>query len=59
MVFICIPDFSGSCGPGYTSGPCDTDENFSFVEFWAPPPTGTIWTVAGDRCTWARAAPGT
>jgi len=37
----------------------DTDEDFSFVEFWAPPPTGTIWTVAGDRCTWARAAPGT
>ena len=37
----------------------DTDENFSFVEFWAPPPTGTVWTVAGDRCTWAPAAPGT
>jgi hypothetical protein len=36
----------------------DTDENFSFVEFWAPPPTGTLWTVAGDRCTWAPAAPG-
>jgi len=36
----------------------DTDENFSFVEFWAPPPTGTVWTAAGDRCTWAPAAPG-
>jgi len=33
----------------------DTGENFSFVEFWAPPPTETIWTVAGDRCTWAPA----
>ena len=21
MVFICTPDFSGSCGQGYTSGP--------------------------------------
>jgi quercetin dioxygenase-like cupin family protein len=31
----------------------DTGENFSFVEFWAPPPTETIWTVTGDRCTWA------
>jgi mannose-6-phosphate isomerase-like protein (cupin superfamily) len=35
----------------------DGRQNFSFVEFWAPPPTGTIWTVAGDRCTWAPAAP--
>jgi quercetin dioxygenase-like cupin family protein len=33
----------------------DTGENFSFVEFWAPPPTETVWTVAGDRCTWAPA----
>ena len=33
----------------------DTGENFSFVEFWAPRPTETIWTVAGDRCTWAPA----
>jgi quercetin dioxygenase-like cupin family protein len=33
----------------------DTGENFSFVEFWAPPPTETIWTVPGDRCTWAPA----
>ena len=33
----------------------DQGENFSFVEFWAPPPTQTIWTVAGDRCTWAPA----
>ncbi|HEY6279205.1 MAG TPA: cupin domain-containing protein [Streptosporangiaceae bacterium] len=31
----------------------DKAENFSFVEFWAPPPTGTVWTVSGDRCTWA------
>jgi quercetin dioxygenase-like cupin family protein len=39
----------------------DSGENFSFVEFWAPPPTGTVWTVEGDRCTWgpaATAAPG-
>jgi mannose-6-phosphate isomerase-like protein (cupin superfamily) len=33
----------------------DRDEEFSFVEFWAPPPTETVWTVAGDRCTWAPA----
>jgi mannose-6-phosphate isomerase-like protein (cupin superfamily) len=33
----------------------DTGENFSFVEFWAPPPTETVWTVPGDRCTWAPA----
>lgn len=31
----------------------DTSADFSFVEFWAPPPSGTVWTVAGDRCTWA------
>ncbi len=34
----------------------DSGENFSFVEFWAPPPTGTVWTVEGDRCTWAPTA---
>ena len=34
----------------------DRQEEFSFVEFWAPPPTETIWTVTGDRCTWAPAA---
>jgi quercetin dioxygenase-like cupin family protein len=34
----------------------DTAENFSFVEFWAPPPTGTVWTDSGDRCTWATAS---
>lgn len=33
----------------------DRQEEFSFVEFWAPPPTQTVWTVAGDRCTWAPA----
>jgi quercetin dioxygenase-like cupin family protein len=31
----------------------DKEQNFSFVEFWAPPPTSTVWTVEGDRCTWA------
>jgi mannose-6-phosphate isomerase-like protein (cupin superfamily) len=31
----------------------DGEVNFSFVEFWAPPPADTVWTVAGDRCTWA------
>jgi quercetin dioxygenase-like cupin family protein len=31
----------------------DRAADFSFVEFWAPPPTGTVWTVSGDRCTWA------
>lgn len=34
----------------------DRTEEFSFVEFWAPPPTQTIWTVGGDRCTWAPAS---
>jgi quercetin dioxygenase-like cupin family protein len=33
----------------------DTSADFSFVEFWAPPPTETVWTVAGDRCTWSPA----
>ncbi len=33
----------------------DRAEEFSFVEFWAPPPADTVWTVAGDRCTWAPA----
>jgi quercetin dioxygenase-like cupin family protein len=33
----------------------DRQEEFSFVEFWAPPPAETIWTVTGDRCTWAPA----
>lgn len=31
----------------------DREQEFSFVEFWAPPPAETIWTVANDRCTWA------
>ena len=26
----------------------DTPENFKFVEFWAPPPTETIWIVEDD-----------
>jgi mannose-6-phosphate isomerase-like protein (cupin superfamily) len=34
----------------------DKAENFSFVEFWAPPPTETIWTIDGDVCTWAGVA---
>ena len=34
----------------------DGNENFSFVEFWAPPPADTVWTVTGDRCTWAPAS---
>jgi hypothetical protein len=34
----------------------DTAADFSFVEFWAPPPAGTVWTVAGDRRTWAPAS---
>jgi quercetin dioxygenase-like cupin family protein len=33
----------------------DRQEEFSFVEFWAPPPVQTVWTVSGDRCTWAPA----
>jgi mannose-6-phosphate isomerase-like protein (cupin superfamily) len=31
----------------------DKEQDFSFVEFWAPPPADTVWTVQGDRCTWA------
>ena len=31
----------------------DKQEDFAFVEFWAPPPAETVWTVAGDQCTWA------
>ena len=31
----------------------DSDADFAFVEFWAPPPADTVWPVAGDRCTWA------
>jgi mannose-6-phosphate isomerase-like protein (cupin superfamily) len=34
----------------------DRQGEFSFVEFWAPPPSDTVWTVAGDRCTWAPAS---
>jgi quercetin dioxygenase-like cupin family protein len=34
----------------------DTDADFSFVEFWAPPPAGTVWTTPGDRSTWAPAS---
>lgn len=26
----------------------DTDENFSFVEFWAPSPTDTVWVREDD-----------
>ena len=26
----------------------DTDDNFSFVEFWAPPPSETVWVT--DDC---------
>ena len=33
----------------------DRQEEFSFAEFWAPPPSDTVWTVTGDRCTWAPA----
>lgn len=26
----------------------ESDANFSFVEFWAPPPTETVWVKADD-----------
>jgi quercetin dioxygenase-like cupin family protein len=26
----------------------DTDRDFAFVEFWAPPPKETVWVKAGD-----------
>ena len=31
----------------------DSDADFAFVEFWAPPPADTVWPVAADRCIWA------
>lgn len=34
----------------------DRQQEFSFAEFWAPPPSDTVWTVTGDRCTWAPAS---
>ena len=45
---------SALVGPGEVPW-CENDKeaNFSFVEFWAPPPTETVWTVDGDQCTWA------
>jgi mannose-6-phosphate isomerase-like protein (cupin superfamily) len=50
------PGDSALVGPGEVHWfENDTGENFSFVEFWAPPPTETVWTVTGDRCTWAPA----
>ena len=45
---------SGYVGPGEVHWLVnDTDAVFSFVEFWAPPPAGTVWAVPGDRSTWA------
>ena len=50
------PGDSALVGPGEVHWfENDRQEEFSFVEFWAPPPTETIWTVTGDRCTWAQA----
>lgn len=49
---------SALVGPGEVHWfSADGQQGFSFVEFWAPPPTGTVWTVPGDRCTWAPAGP--
>jgi quercetin dioxygenase-like cupin family protein len=49
---------SALVGPGEVHWfSADGQQDFSFVEFWAPPPTGTVWTVPGDRCTWAPARP--
>lgn len=43
------PGTSALVGPGEVHWfENDSDAEFSFVEFWAPPPTETIWTVAGD-----------
>jgi quercetin dioxygenase-like cupin family protein len=45
---------SGYVGPGEVHWLVnDTDAAFSFVEFWAPPPAGTVWAVPGDRSAWA------
>jgi quercetin dioxygenase-like cupin family protein len=33
-----------------------TQEEFAFVELWAPPPEDTIWVETGDVCTWKPAA---
>jgi quercetin dioxygenase-like cupin family protein len=49
---------SALVGPGEVHWfSADGQQDFSFVEFWAPPPTGTVWTVPGDRCSWAPARP--
>jgi mannose-6-phosphate isomerase-like protein (cupin superfamily) len=41
-------------GPGETHWfENDSADNFAFAEFWAPPPAATVWTIAGDQCTWA------
>lgn len=29
------------------------DENFTFIEIWAPAPSETIWVDPDDVCTWA------
>lgn len=43
------PGSSALVGPGEVHWfENDGDAEFSFVEFWAPPPTESIWTVAGD-----------
>ena len=36
----------------------DADGELAFVELWAPPPVETVWTEAGDVCTWRPAAQG-
>lgn len=44
-------------GPGETHWfENDSADDFAFAEFWAPPPSETVWTIAGDRCTWAPAS---
>src|SRR5580704_5036688 len=48
------PGVSALTGPGELHWFVnDSDADFAFVEFWAPPPADTVWPVAADRCTWA------
>lgn len=52
-----LAGMSALVGPGETHWfENDSAEDFAFAEFWAPPPSETVWTIAGDRCTWAPAS---
>jgi hypothetical protein len=44
---------SALAGPGRTRWfENDSAAGLSSAQAWPPPSAGTVWTVAGDRCTW-------